>query len=662
MNSAQAPATIFLGLSSLDLTVDPYSYVALSMNNVLHGVGLADANGNLTLNYIPFTEPGTAKLVATRSLRRPFIADVPVVPNVGPYVTVSPITVIDPNANGIAEAGETISMGLTFTNVGIADATNLTVTLSTSNEYVSLLNYSSTIPNVPAGGSISVDNLFSVLISPLIPDQMNVSFDITVSDGSDQWVSTRSIVVNAPNVEVAQVVMNDANGNGFLEPGETVGVTITLTNSGHMPAESGNLNLVASDASVTLDSDYFLLPGIAVGVNVPISFVATLGAGLETGDVVLIGVAINSGAQMINHSILMPIGMIGENFESGNFSNFPWQNNSPMPWTIQSGTANAHSGNYGAKSGTISHNANTELSLTLNVGAAGNISFWRKVSSELNYDFLRFSIDGVEMGSWSGTQDWAEFSYPVNPGTRLFKWVYSKDGSVSSGSDCAWIDDIVFPASGSGDVAMIYCPLQSIDFNDVTSGSTVTQDFAIRNLGNIDLSGMISTPAGFTLLYNGQQLPNDHNYLISPNGTRIFTLSYTAPTPAVNLDAELIITSNDPANPALVIPIHVQAGVSGDDPGIAPLITKLEGNYPNPFNPETVIRFSLKEAAPVRITIYNVKGQAIRQLVQDNLAAGNHRVIWNGKDNNGRSVSSGVYLYRMETPAYSRTLKMMLMK
>jgi len=111
-----------------------------------------------------------------------------------------------------------------------------------------------------------------------------------------------------------------------------------------------------------------------------------------------------------------------------------------------------------------------------------------------------------------------------------------------------------------------------------------------------------------------------------------------------------------------VIPIHVQAGVSGDDPGIAPLITKLEGNYPNPFNPETVIRFSLKEAAPVRITIYNVKGQAIRQLVQDNLAAGNHRVIWNGKDNNGRSVSSGVYLYRMETPAYSRTLKMMLMK
>lgn len=78
--------------------------------------------------------------------------------------------------------------------------------------------------------------------------------------------------------------------------------------------------------------------------------------------------------------------------------------------------ANAHSGNYVAKSGAIGHSANTELSVTLNVSSAGNIKFWRKVSSELNYDFLRFSIDGEEKGSWSGTLPWAQFSYPVTTG------------------------------------------------------------------------------------------------------------------------------------------------------------------------------------------------------------------------------------------------------
>jgi hypothetical protein len=659
-NSAQPPATMFLGIGSLDISADPYSYVAISMNNVLHGVGLADSNGNLTLSFIPFTEPGTAQLVVTRSLRKPLIANIQVVPNVGPYVTVSPITVVDPNANGIAEAGETISMDLTFTNVGIENATNLTVTLSTDNPHVTLLNATATIADVPAGGNITATNLFSVLISPMIPDQNVVEFEITVSDGTEQWSSNRSITVNAPWVEINSVTMSDANANGFLEPGETVSVTMNITNTGHMTAEAGTLTLVVNNPSVTLNMNEFTLPSIAMGINIPLNFTVNLGNDLETGDMVAIGVAINAGAQLVNHTILMPIGMIGENFESGTFTGFPWQNNSPIPWTIQGGTV--HSGNYAAKSGTISHNANTELSVSLNVGAAGEISFWRKVSSEVNYDWLRFSIDGTEMGSWSGNQDWAQFSYPVNPGTHVFKWVYSKDVSVNSGSDCAWIDDIVFPTSGSGSAALIYVPTEAIDFLALDPGDEVSADFVIRNLGNVDLSGMISAPAGFALSHNGSALPNDHNYSLPVGGSAIYTLSFTAPDPVVEINAEIIITSNDSANPAVMIPVHVTSGVPNDDPGISPLVTRLEGNYPNPFNPETAIRFSTRENGHVRLTVYNLKGQLVRNLVDNDLEAGNHRVIWNGRDNGGRAVSSGIYLYRMETPGYSNTMKMMLMK
>ena len=83
-NSFEAPQTMFLGLGTLDVVADPYSYVAISMNNELHGVGLTDASGMLTLNFTPFTEPGTAQIVLTRSLRKPMIANVQVVPNSGP--------------------------------------------------------------------------------------------------------------------------------------------------------------------------------------------------------------------------------------------------------------------------------------------------------------------------------------------------------------------------------------------------------------------------------------------------------------------------------------------------------------------------------------------------------------------------------------------------
>ncbi|MDY0337553.1 MAG: S8 family serine peptidase, partial [Candidatus Cloacimonadaceae bacterium] len=136
-----------------------------------------------------------------------------------------------------------------------------------------------------------------------------------------------------------------------------------------------------------------------------------------------------------------------EGFESGNFSAYPWINSSTSPWTVQN--TDKYSGNYAAKSGTISNNAQTELSVTHYVNQAGNISFWYKVSSELNYDKLYFLIDGVEKNNWSGSINWTQVSYPVSVGTHTFTWRYSKDGSEFSGSDCAWIDHIIFPPLGA---------------------------------------------------------------------------------------------------------------------------------------------------------------------------------------------------------------------
>jgi hypothetical protein len=87
------------------------------------------------------------------------------------------------------------------------------------------------------------------------------------------------------------------------------------------------------------------------------------------------------------------------------------------------------------------------MEVTLDVTSGGTISFFCKVSSEATWDFLEFYIDGARNDRWSGEVDWTEVSYPVNAGVHTFKWQYVKDGSQAAGSDCGWIDFIVFPAS-----------------------------------------------------------------------------------------------------------------------------------------------------------------------------------------------------------------------
>ena len=104
-------------------------------------------------------------------------------------------------------------------------------------------------------------------------------------------------------------------------------------------------------------------------------------------------------------------------------------------------------------------------------------------------------------------------------------------------------------------------------------------------------------------------------------------------------------------------------GSSADGDQNAPVVaTELHGNYPNPFNPETTIRYSVKTPEAVRIEIYNVKGQLVKTLVNEAKAAGNHTVVWNGRDNNNSAVSSGVYFYKMTAGKYSSTKKMIMMK
>jgi len=126
-----------------------------------------------------------------------------------------------------------------------------------------------------------------------------------------------------------------------------------------------------------------------------------------------------------------------------------WQTpaGSSAPWRVTTDTR--HAGVGALASGSIGDGQRSDVSVAVAL-AAGNVTFAVRVSSEVGYDYLRFYIDGVQKGEWSGEQEWSIVSYPVTAGIHELKWSYAKDFSVSSGGDVAWIDTLQLPGTTPG--------------------------------------------------------------------------------------------------------------------------------------------------------------------------------------------------------------------
>ena len=108
----------------------------------------------------------------------------------------------------------------------------------------------------------------------------------------------------------------------------------------------------------------------------------------------------------------------------------------------------------------------------------------------------------------------------------------------------------------------------------------------------------------------------------------------------------------------------IPAALMGSDVRISrqPVAYRLHPCVPNPFNPQTTIRYDLAEGTDVQAAVYNVSGQQVRTLVSAHQEAGKHQVVWDGRDALGQEVSSGIYVVRMVAGAFVQSHKMLLLK
>ncbi len=338
-------------------------------------------------------------------------------------------------------------------------------------------------------------------------------------------------------------------------------------------------------------------------------------------------------------------------FESGELE-ASWEFDGHLPWQID--TSQTYQGDYAARSGAITHDQSSAMYITYYTPVQDEISFYFRVFSEEDYDFLKFYINDTIVDMWSGYVNWEQASFEVEAGYNTFRWEYSKDEAVSNGSDCAWIDEISFPISGIPIEYDFIVEPESIDV-EIVSGDSLTTEIEVYNLTPLDVGWTAELDDDYDWIHieeTGGTIPAQESITIAVN---LLSEGLEAGSYAANLQ----ITCGDEWEYEL--PIHMDVLQTSADEDV-PLVTELTGNYPNPFNPNTSINFSLSNVGHVTLDVYNLRGQKVNTLVDETMQPGYHTVNWDGRDKNDRPVASGIYFYRMQTGEYTYIRKMMLIK
>ncbi len=453
MTASHSP---ILPIGSTSLTVNcntDGAFVCVSMNNTILGTAYV-TGGSAAISFSPLTSIDTLTVCATAFNYVPYLGSVLVNNANGPWVAYTANSVNDAsgNNNGKVDFSETIQLDINLHNFGSQTATAVSASLSTTDANISITDNNQVFGDISASADAAQSAAYAFNVVNNIEDQHSLPFTLSVQDNAGgSWPATFTLVANAPKLAIGAFGINDASGNnnGVLDEGETADISITTLNNGHADAPNTTGVLTTTTPQwITINSGTHSFGTLALASNANAAFNLSVAPGVPDTAVIELIYTVTSGAYSTNYHYLLTLGLVSEDWESGDFSQFDWVSGGNVPWLIT--TSAPYEGVDCAVSGNIGDDQTSTLEVTLDVLINDSISFWKKVSSEADYDFLSFYIDGNLMDQWSGTLAWSKEDYAVTAGIHLFKWVFSKDYIISSGSDCAWVDYILFPPTVSG--------------------------------------------------------------------------------------------------------------------------------------------------------------------------------------------------------------------
>ncbi len=438
-----------LAVTSFTVNTEPYTYVAISQNGVLHGATLADSNGLAIVNLDPITTPGYAHIVITGQNWQPVIDSIIVASPSGPFVLIDNYLAheFNGNNNGQIDFNEDASVNITLKNWGQASANSVTMSISTTDPYVTITDNAEIFGNIDPSNMSTHYNAFTFSVANNVPDQHIVNFEAVISDnGGNNWIYTFTALINAPHFTVGSVYIDDnttGNGNGRLDPGETADIVITGINSGHSDAPNTIGTLSENTPLLNLNTNTSAMYTLMAAASGTATFNVTISATAQVSDIIPVDFSFASGAYSAAKTFNLTVGIVSEDWETHTLTHLNWVTGGSSPWFIS--INDPYEGSFCLQSGMINDNQSSDLLIQGTVLIEDTLSFFRKVSSEEDYDFLKFYVDATKLDQWAGNVPWGREAYIISPGLHTFKWTYKKDGSQIGGSDAAWLDNIIFP-------------------------------------------------------------------------------------------------------------------------------------------------------------------------------------------------------------------------
>jgi hypothetical protein len=351
--------------------------------------------------------------------------------------------VINSEGDSIVEYGETALLTAKLTNIGNSALHNVNLKLLISDPYITLIDSTQTIGLLDPGQTVIIPDAMAFLVSEAIPDGYEISTISQAIATEDVFIRTIPITAYSSNLKITALNIMDGNNN-ILMPGETATLNISISNTGGSACINVNALLTAIDPMISILQGNAFIDTIGKQSTHTITFQVSVSAACPAGHIAFASLhfAADKNYSAMD-SVFFNVGIIAEDFETGNFTRYPWQSGGNASWVVAGNLP--YEGTYCATSPAIGDNQYSSMYITMNVLCASEISFYRKISSEPNYDFLTFYIDGIEQGKWSGEVQWGKMTYAVSAGPHTFAWKYNKDVNTVAGSDKAWVDFIIWP-------------------------------------------------------------------------------------------------------------------------------------------------------------------------------------------------------------------------
>jgi hypothetical protein len=480
---------------------------------VIIGVGYVQS-GSVDVPIDPFTAPGNMKITVTAYNKVTYQSDVTVIVPEGPYVVLNEVVIDDAagNNNGVLNNGESALLDVTLENVGVDMATGVSADISTTFPDFTITDDTETFGDIASDATATADDAYEVSVVDGISDQSIIPIEFVITDNdTGVWNASHNITVHAPELNISFDHVDDAtgNGNGIMDPGEEVTVYFLAENTGHNLAVAGNCNINITENASAVETDVDVSE-LTAGNSELIGFTINVDTGLPSGSSMPAELTYTSGEYSGSTSVTLPIGLQTEDWETNDFSLHNWQDDGTSPWTIvglnETNNDYPYEGDYCARSGSIGDGEISTLEINIDVTAAGDLSFYKKVSCEetlwgFYLDFLAFYLDDAMQDQWSGEIDWSQETYSIGTGVHNLKWTYEKDGYLggSDGSDAAWLDDILLPphdqvtviqqhSTDVDDISFSIMPNPATDYAGIAFSLDKNTDVTIRL---VDMHGRV---------------------------------------------------------------------------------------------------------------------------------------------------------------------------